>query len=63
MVNTMENKYKEGETVYAKADPSLPLVIRRYVDRVYYCTVKNDSTKKEQVYYERELTENITPTK
>ena len=51
----MENMYKEGEEVYAKEDPSLKLVIRRYVDRIYYCKVKEDPDRKEFVYFEREL--------
>jgi len=51
----MENKYKEGEEVYAIVDPSLTLIIRRYVDRIYYCKIKKDPTLKELVYFEREL--------
>jgi hypothetical protein len=51
----MENKYKEGQVVYAKVDPGLKLVIRRYVDRIYYCKVQNDPTRKELVYFEREI--------
>ena len=51
----MENKYKEGEEVYAKVNPSLKLIIRRYVDRIYYCKIKEDPTRKELVYFEREI--------
>lgn len=51
----MENKYKEGEEVFAKVNPSLKLIIRRYVDRIYYCKIKKDPTLKELVYFEREL--------
>ena len=51
----MENKYKEGEEVYAKVNPSLKLIIRRYVDRIYYCKIKINPTLKEPVYFEREL--------
>jgi hypothetical protein len=43
----MENKYKEGEEVY--------LIVRRYVDRIYYCKIKKDLKLKELVYFEREL--------
>jgi len=51
----MENKYKEGDEVYAKLTPSLKLIIRRYVDRIYYCKIKKDPMLKELVYFEREL--------
>ena len=51
----MENKYKEGQVVRAKVNLALKLVIRRYVDRIYYCKVQNDPTRKELVYFEREI--------
>lgn len=51
----MENKYKEGQVVHAKVNPALKLVIRRYVDRIYYCKVQDDLTRKELVYFEREI--------
>jgi hypothetical protein len=54
----MENKYKEGQVVHAKVNPALKLVIRRYVDRIYYCKVQNDPTRKELVYFEREIEAN-----
>ena len=53
----MGNKFKEGSEVYALVTPGVVLVIRRYVDRVYYCRVKQDPEAKEQVYFERELAE------
>ncbi len=52
---SMENKYKEGDVVYAKENPEKKLVVRRYVDRIYYCKVQDDATAKELVYFEREL--------
>lgn len=51
----MENKFKEGEVVYATAAPETALVIRRYVDRVYYCKLVSDPEHKDLVYFEREL--------
>ena len=51
----MENKYKEGEIVYAKVNPELKLVIRRYVDRIYYCKIQDEPDRKELVYFEREI--------
>ena len=52
----MENKFKEGEVVYAKASPNQQLVIRRYIDDIYYCIVHGIPEYKEEVYFERELT-------
>ena len=54
----VQNKYNPGDVVYAKANPDVKLVIRRYVDRVYYCKVDTNPSGKEQVYFERELVEN-----
>ncbi len=51
----MENKYKEGDIVSAKEDPTKKLVIRRYVDRIYYCKTQGEPDAKELVYFEREL--------
>ncbi|WP_370086876.1 hypothetical protein [Ekhidna sp.] len=53
------NKYNVGDTVTAKSATSQKLVIRRYIDQVYYCQVKDDPEKKELVYYERELVEDM----
>lgn len=51
----MENKFKAGEIVQAKVYPTLNLVVRRYVDRIYYCKIQADPTHRELVYFEREL--------
>jgi len=51
----MENKYKEGAVVFSKMDPTLKLVVRRYVKRIYYCKIQEDPGRKELVYFEREL--------
>lgn len=51
----IENKFKEGEVVFAKVNPTLKLVVRRYVDRIYYCRIQQTPTRKELVYFEREL--------
>ena len=58
----MSNKFKEGEVVYAKINPELKLVIRRYIDRIYYCRVLEDSSQQELVYFERELMASVTVT-
>ncbi|HLG04141.1 MAG TPA: hypothetical protein VI731_11135 [Bacteroidia bacterium] len=51
----MENKFKEGEIIFAIGHPGLKLYIRRYVDRIYYCSVADDPGR-ELVFFERELT-------
>ena len=52
----MENKFKDGEEVYAKADPSVKLIIRRKWNEIYFCKIKDKPSAKELVYFERELT-------
>jgi hypothetical protein len=54
----MENKFKEGDFVYAIANPTRKMVVRRYFPRIYYCTVVEDPGK-ELVFFERELTSNM----
>lgn len=51
----MENKYKEGEVVVAKVLPEQKLIVRRYVDEIYYCKIQEDPDHKDLVYFEREL--------
>ena len=57
----MDNKYNEGQEVYSHSNPSVKLVVRRYVDRIYYCRIQSDPEKKDLVYFERELTETAKP--
>ena len=57
--NDNEHKYNEGDIVWALEAPNVKLVVRRYVDRIYYCKAYEDLEKKEKVYFERELM--ITP--
>ncbi|WP_286756814.1 hypothetical protein [Roseivirga sp. UBA838] len=56
----VQNKYNAGDVVYAKVNPTLKLIVRRYVDQVYYCKVSEDLERKELVYFERELVEDPT---
>ncbi len=51
----MENKFKEGEVVRAKVNPNQNLIVRRYVDRIYYCKIQENPSHKDLVYFEREL--------
>jgi hypothetical protein len=52
----MDNKYPEGSLVYAIAAPEERMVIKRYIDRRYYCRQQKDAAQKERVFFERELT-------
>lgn len=48
-------KYKSGDFVYAKENPSEKLEVRRYLRRIYFCTFPNNPEKKELALFEREL--------
>jgi hypothetical protein len=50
-----ENKFKNGEVVHERTNPSQKLIVSRYADRVYYCKVQDAPNRKELVYFEREL--------
>jgi hypothetical protein len=54
----MENKYKNGEVVFERIRPAQKLVIRSYANNVYSCMPHEDGSKKELVYFERELMTN-----
>lgn len=56
----MENKYKSGEIVSERIRPSLKLVVNRYVNGIYYCWIQERDSKKELVYFERELVGGMT---
>ena len=53
--SSKENKYKEGEVVCPKIDPRRKLVITQYLDRIYYCQLQQDPSRKGLMYFEREL--------
>jgi hypothetical protein len=55
-----DNIYKEGTIIRAKAKPDLELVIMRYFQRTYYCSIVGDATSQHLAYFEREL---IPPSK
>lgn len=57
-IQFIQNKYNPGDVVSAKENPTLNLVIRRYIEQVYYCNVQDDPERKELVYFDWELVEN-----
>jgi hypothetical protein len=50
-----ENKHKVGSTVYAKVNPEIKLIARKYSARKYYCTFASIPMKKELALFEREI--------
>lgn len=56
----MESKYKPGEIVRERIRPSLKLIVSRYNNGIYYCLTQERVSKKELVYFERELTTGLT---
>jgi len=51
-----DNIYPEGMLVTAKINPSIQLVIVKYLQRIYYCARVGDEHGKQQAYFEREIT-------
>ncbi|MEP7264233.1 MAG: hypothetical protein ABI772_07040 [Bacteroidota bacterium] len=56
----MENKYQKGDFVHTKKNPQVKLIVRRFVGHTYYCIVKDDASKKEMVYLENELLQDVS---
>ncbi|MBN3582155.1 hypothetical protein JYB64_07130 [Algoriphagus aestuarii] len=54
-----ETKFKAGQTVYAKVDPTVKLIIRRYYKQIYYCQFAADLDKKELALFEREILDGV----
>ncbi|ETN97095.1 cupin domain-containing protein [Zhouia amylolytica] len=54
--STENKRYKAGQTVYSKVNPTKPLIVRAFLNKIYYCFVKDSPEDKEEVYFERELT-------
>ncbi len=50
-----ESKFKPGDTVYAKVNSKVKLIVRLYYRQIYYCKSAEDPEKKEVVFFEREL--------
>lgn len=53
-----DNIYSIGTRVTAKHDPAQQLVIVRYYQRIYYCSIVDQPAHKQLAYFEREL---VTP--
>jgi hypothetical protein len=55
----LPNRYNAGDIVSAKENPNLKLVIRRYIDQIYYCKIQDNPEKEDLVYFERELVDDL----
>ena len=51
----MEIKYKVGKVVFERIHPSQKLIVSHYFDKLYYCKVQENISRKRLVYFEREL--------
>ncbi len=55
-VNTSDdNKYNVGTMIFAKSNPQLALIIKKYYQRIYYCGVATQPDGHQFAYFEREL--------
>lgn len=50
-----DNLYKEGTIIYAKMEPGIKLIITKYRQRIYYCTVVDHPNQNNLAYFESEL--------
>jgi hypothetical protein len=48
--------YPAGTILTAKTNPDVKLEIVRYYHRIYYCSVVEDPTHRQVVYFNNELT-------
>ena len=51
-----DNLYQEGSIICAKIEPALKLLITKYRQRIYYCTVVGHPEQNNLAYFESELT-------
>jgi hypothetical protein len=50
-----DNIYAEGSVIFAKERPTTPMVIRCYLDKIYYCRNQDKPDENERVYFEPQL--------
>jgi len=50
-----DNLYQEGSVISAKVNPSLELMIMKYRQRIYYCSVVDHPELNNFAYFEKEL--------
>ena len=55
ITKSLDNLYRVGTLISAKANPVLQLVIESYCQRIYYCRSVAEPDRRHIAYYEREL--------
>ena len=50
-----DNLFMEGSVISAKVNPSLKLIIMKYRQRIYYCSVVDHPEQNNFAYFEKEL--------
>jgi hypothetical protein len=50
-----DNIFKIGATVSAKGDPSVNLVIKKYIHHFYFCNAADDDSRNYRRYLEKDL--------
>jgi len=50
-----KNKFNVGDRVYAKVNPAIELMVRKYYAGIYYCSFVSEVEKKELALFEREI--------
>jgi hypothetical protein len=58
-----DNIFKVGTVITAKSNPDVKLLIAKYYQRTYYCTVIGEPDRKPLAYFERELIAPAQPPK
>ncbi len=48
-------KYEIGDTVFTKINPSISLIVKRYIKGVYYCGFQNEPDRWELGLFARAL--------
>ena len=51
----IENKYKEGDEVFERTNPSQKLIVTRFQNKIYYCSALDFPKRKDLVFFERDL--------
>lgn len=54
-----DNKFTVGTSICSKVNPDVSMVIEKYYQRIYYCVIAGDASKRQHAFFERELISNL----